>query len=55
MRSDGHVRSPNELFTVSSAYQAADLSMAPSGNSATGKKPKFPPPQASTGAAVFKL
>jgi hypothetical protein len=55
MRSDGHVRSPNELFTVSSAYQAAELSMAPSSNSATDKKPEFPPPQASTLAAVFKL
>src|SRR5258708_31296229 len=30
MRSDGHVRSPNELFTVRSVYQAAELSMAPS-------------------------
>jgi hypothetical protein len=36
-------------------YQAAELSMAPSSNSATGKKPKFPPPWASTSAAVFKL
>jgi hypothetical protein len=55
MRSDGHVRSPNELFAVSSVYQAAELSMAPSSNSATDKKPKFAPPQASTLAAAFKF
>jgi hypothetical protein len=55
MCSDGHVRSPNELFAFSSVYQAAELSMAPFSNIATDKKPKFPPPQASTLAAVFKL
>jgi hypothetical protein len=55
MRSDAHVRSPNGSFTVSSVYQAAELSMAPSSNSVTDEKPKFPPPHASTLAAAFKL
>src|SRR5262245_59782252 len=55
MRSDGHVRSPNELFTVSSVYQPAELSMAPSSNIVTAKRLVFPPSQASTLAASFKL